>query len=58
VTGEWINPREAADILSVRPATVRAWDARGLLKGMGIGSRDAADGHHEYRAQDVRRVRE
>ena len=57
VAGDWLSRREAADILGVRPGTVGPWEANGLLRGVGIAMRETAEGHPEYSARDVCRVR-
>ncbi len=57
VAGEWLSRREAADILGVRPETVGAWEANGLLEEMGIAMQESAEGHPLYSARDVNRVR-
>ncbi len=57
VAGDWLSRRQAADILGVRPETVGAWEANGLLREMGIAMRETAEGHPEYSARDVRRAR-
>ena len=54
---EWLSRRQAADILGVRPETVGAWEANGLLREMGIATHETPDGHPAYRASDVRRLR-
>jgi hypothetical protein len=54
---EWIGLRAASAIFGVRPSTLKAWDAGGLLAEMGVARRDVAGGRRQYRAQDVRRVR-
>ena len=57
MSGEWLSRRQAADILGVEPGTVGAWEANGLLQEMRIALRESPQGHPEYRATDVRRVR-
>jgi len=57
VAGDWLSRRQAAEILGVRPETVSAWEANGLLREMGIATRETAEGHPEYSARDVRRAR-
>jgi hypothetical protein len=57
VAGEWLSRGQAAHVLGVRPETVGAWEVNGLLREMGIATRETAEGHPEYSAQDVRRVR-
>lgn len=57
MSSEWISRRAVAVILGVRPSTVSAWEAGGLLDEMGITIRDMAGGRRQYREQDVRRVR-
>ncbi len=54
---EWISLRAASAIFGVRPSTLEAWDAGGLLDEMGVARRDVAGGRRQYRAEDVRRVR-
>ncbi len=54
---EWLSRRQAADILGVRPETVGAWEANGLLQEMGIAMQESPEGHPGYSAVDVRRVR-
>ena len=54
---EWLSRRQAADILGVRPETISAWEANGLLQEMGIAMQETPEGHPGYSARDVRRVR-
>lgn len=54
---EWLSRRQVADILGVRPETVGAWEANGVLREMRIATHETPDGHLTYRASDVRRVR-
>ena len=57
MAGDWLSRRQAADIFGVRPETIGAWEANGLLQEMGIAMQESLEGHPEYRAADVRRVR-
>ncbi len=57
MAGDWLSRRQAADILGVRPETVGAWEANGLLQEMGIAMQESPEGHPGYSAVDVRRVR-
>ena len=57
MSGEWLSRRQAADILGVEPKTLGAWETNGLLQEMQIAMRESPQGHPEYRAKDVRRVR-
>ncbi|HAU99147.1 MAG: binding domain protein, excisionase family protein [Microgenomates group bacterium GW2011_GWF2_45_18] len=43
--------REAAEILSVHPNTLRLWDRKGLLVAVRIGERKI----RRYRLEDIRR---
>ncbi|MDX2162185.1 MAG: helix-turn-helix domain-containing protein [bacterium] len=45
---EWVSLRQAADLLGVHPATVRAWADRGE-----IPSRRTAGGHRRFRKADL-----
>ena len=54
---EWMSLRAASAVFGVRPSTLAAWDAGGLLDEMGVARRDVAGGQRQYRAEDIRRVR-
>ena len=44
--------REAAEMLSVNPETLRRWDRSGELKAIKIGKR----GDRRYRKEDIERL--
>lgn len=49
---ELLTLKEAADILRVKPATLRRWDLEGHLKAVRIGTRKGV-GDRRYRPEDI-----
>lgn len=49
-----IGIKEAANILSVHPTTLRRWDKEGRLKAVRIGSRREV-GDRRYRLEDIQK---
>lgn len=47
--------REAAEILSVNPETLRRWDRTGRLKAIRIGARRGV-GDRRYRLADIQKI--
>lgn len=50
-----IGIKEAAEMLSVHPATLRRWDEEGRLKAVRIGGRRGV-GDRRYRLEDIREI--